>query len=309
MARLKPTSPCANIRNAISGLPYAECGGLMLCRSLGAAGQTRGWSALPGDTVILIGRSGVAMQLQPTGDDRWRETASVPAHNFTIRRKTCQATPYTPGWCGHGIDGRHDVSAASLRLAVCIVVAPAAGLDRAISEPGARAQALATLIIKDIPVKITTPPPIIRVANNNPDVFDSPARRRLPGRRRLRELWHGLRYRTEADEHLVVGIELLIASSSTPYLQGVTLDFVEMSQATCASFLSPYSEPESSRRYCLPVNRELPAHFSTCATATAWWWAARTATQGRTLLRAGARVDVAAPELLKASGACHIPTI
>ena len=47
----------------------------------------------------------------------------------------------------------------------------------------------------------------------------------------------------EADEHLIVnGIELLIAASSTPYLQGVTLDFVEMSPGDMRFiFIPPYS--------------------------------------------------------------------
>ncbi|MBW8305708.1 MAG: hypothetical protein K0M46_02400 [Thiobacillus sp.] len=47
----------------------------------------------------------------------------------------------------------------------------------------------------------------------------------------------------EADEQLIVnGVELLIASSSTPYLQGVTLDFVEMSPGDLRFiFIPPYS--------------------------------------------------------------------
>ena len=52
----------------------------------------------------------------------------------------------------------------------------------------------------------------------------------------------------EADEQLIVnGIAILIASSSTPYLQGVTLDFVEMSPGDLRFiFIPPYSAaPES----------------------------------------------------------------
>jgi len=47
----------------------------------------------------------------------------------------------------------------------------------------------------------------------------------------------------EADEQLIVnGIAILIASSSTPYLQGVTLDFVEMSPGDLRFiFIPPYS--------------------------------------------------------------------
>ena len=75
------------IRGAIeSGLPtYAECGGLMyLSRSLSWQGQTRQMvGVVPGDTVMHarpVGR-GYA-RLQPTGDDRWQETAPIPAHEF-----------------------------------------------------------------------------------------------------------------------------------------------------------------------------------------------------------------------------------
>ena len=54
----------------------------------------------------------------------------------------------------------------------------------------------------------------------------------------------------EADEQLIVnGIQLLISQPSTPYLQGVTLDFVEMAPGDMRYiFIPPYSaepEPES----------------------------------------------------------------
>jgi iron-sulfur cluster assembly protein len=51
----------------------------------------------------------------------------------------------------------------------------------------------------------------------------------------------------EADEQLIVnGIQLLISMPSTPFLQGVTLDFVEMSPGDMRYiFIPPYSaEPE-----------------------------------------------------------------
>lgn len=88
----------------------------------------------------------------------------------------------------------------------------------------------------------------IRVANNNPDVFDMILRvaayQEADG-----SVNFGMGFDTEreADEHLVVnGIQLLVAPQSTPYLQGVTLDFVEMSPGDMRFiFIPPYSaEPE-----------------------------------------------------------------
>jgi len=84
----------------------------------------------------------------------------------------------------------------------------------------------------------------IRVANNNPDVFDMILRvaayQEDDG---SANFGMGFDQEREADEHLVVnGIELLIAASSTPYLQGVTLDFVEMSPGDMRFiFIPPYS--------------------------------------------------------------------
>ncbi len=104
------------IRGAIeSGLPtYAECGGLMyLSKSLSWQGQTRDMvGVVPGDTVMHerpVGR-GYA-RLQPTGDDRWRETASIPAHEFHY--SSLENLPDDSMYAyrvtrGHGIDGRHD---------------------------------------------------------------------------------------------------------------------------------------------------------------------------------------------------------
>ncbi len=104
------------IRGAIeAGLPtYAECGGLMyLSKSLGWQGQTRDMvGVVPGDTVMHerpVGR-GYA-RLQPTGDDRWRETASIPAHEFHY--SSLENLPDDSMYAyrvtrGHGIDGRHD---------------------------------------------------------------------------------------------------------------------------------------------------------------------------------------------------------
>jgi iron-sulfur cluster assembly protein len=88
----------------------------------------------------------------------------------------------------------------------------------------------------------------IRVANNNPDVFDMILRVAA-----YQEDDGGVNYgmgfdqEREADEHLVInGIELLIAASSTPFLQGVTLDFVEMTPGDLRFiFIPPYSAEDS----------------------------------------------------------------
>ena len=89
----------------------------------------------------------------------------------------------------------------------------------------------------------------IRVANNNPDVFDLILRVAA-----YQEDDGGVNYgmgfdtEREADEHLVInGIEVLIAASSTPYLQGVTLDFVEMGPGDLRFiFIPPYSVEDAS---------------------------------------------------------------
>lgn len=106
----------ASIHDAIdAGLPaYAECGGLMyLSRSLAWQGQTRQMvGAVPGDTVMHdrpVGR-GYA-QLEPTGDDRWRESHSIPAHEFHY--SSLENLPPDSIFAyrvtrGHGIDGVHD---------------------------------------------------------------------------------------------------------------------------------------------------------------------------------------------------------
>jgi iron-sulfur cluster assembly protein len=89
----------------------------------------------------------------------------------------------------------------------------------------------------------------IRVAHNNPDVFEM-VLRIAAYQEDNGDVNYGMGFdlEREADEHLVVnGIALLIAAPSTPYLQGVTLDFVEMSPGDMRFiFIPPYSaEPES----------------------------------------------------------------
>ncbi|HQT29870.1 MAG TPA: iron-sulfur cluster biosynthesis family protein [Thiobacillus sp.] len=89
----------------------------------------------------------------------------------------------------------------------------------------------------------------IRVANNNPDVFDLILRvaayQEDDG---TVNYGMGFDIEREADEHVVVnGIQLLIAASSTPYLQGVTLDFVEMQPGDLRFiFIPPYSAEETT---------------------------------------------------------------
>ena len=104
------------IRSAIeAGLPtYAECGGLMyLSKSLNWQGQTRQMVGLvPGDTVMHerpVGR-GYA-NLQPTGNDRWQETESIPAHEFhysSLENLPADSIYAYQVKRGHGIDGQHD---------------------------------------------------------------------------------------------------------------------------------------------------------------------------------------------------------
>jgi len=117
MAELEAnTALRSQIRAAIEGgLPtYAECGGLMyLSRSLSWQGQTRVMvGVVPGDTVMHerpVGR-GYA-RLQPTDDDRWQETVSIPAHEFhysSLENLPADSIYAYQVTRGHGIDGRHD---------------------------------------------------------------------------------------------------------------------------------------------------------------------------------------------------------
>jgi cobyrinic acid a,c-diamide synthase len=106
----------ANVRNAVeAGLPtYAECGGLMyLSKSISWKGKMREMvGVVPGDTVMHerpVGR-GYA-RLQPTGDDRWRESASIPAHEFhysSLENLPADSMYAYQVTRGHGIDGEHD---------------------------------------------------------------------------------------------------------------------------------------------------------------------------------------------------------
>ena len=106
----------ADIRRRIeAGLPtYAECGGLMyLSRSLEYQGHRRDMvGVVPGDTRMHarpVGR-GYA-RLQPTGDDRWGESAVIPAHEFhysSLDNLPAGARYAYKVLRGHGIDGAHD---------------------------------------------------------------------------------------------------------------------------------------------------------------------------------------------------------
>jgi iron-sulfur cluster assembly protein len=88
----------------------------------------------------------------------------------------------------------------------------------------------------------------IRAANNNPDVFEL-ILRVAAYQEDDGAVNYGMGFDTEreADEHLVVnGIEILIAASSTPYLQGVTLDFVELNPGDMRFiFIPPYSAEDT----------------------------------------------------------------
>ena len=105
-----------HLREAIeAGLPtYAECGGLMyLSRSLTWRGKTRQMvGVVPGETVMHerpVGR-GYA-RLQPTGNDRWQESASIPAHEFhysSLENLPADSIYAYEVTRGHGIDGQHD---------------------------------------------------------------------------------------------------------------------------------------------------------------------------------------------------------
>ncbi|MEQ1662915.1 MAG: iron-sulfur cluster biosynthesis family protein [Thiobacillus sp.] len=88
----------------------------------------------------------------------------------------------------------------------------------------------------------------IRAANNNPDMFELILR--VAGYQEddgSVNYGMGFDIEREADEHLVInGIQVLIAASSTPYLQGVTLDFVEMTPGDLRFiFIPPFSAEDT----------------------------------------------------------------
>jgi iron-sulfur cluster assembly protein len=89
----------------------------------------------------------------------------------------------------------------------------------------------------------------IRVAANNPDVFDM-VLRVAAYQEDDGSVNYGMGFdqEREADEQLICnGIQILIAASSTPYLQGVTLDFVEMKPGDMRFiFIPPYSSESES---------------------------------------------------------------
>ncbi|HEY9097499.1 MAG TPA: cobyrinate a,c-diamide synthase [Thiobacillus sp.] len=105
-----------SIKQAIeAGLPaYAECGGLMyLSRSLSWQGRTCEMvGVVPGDTLMHdrpVGRGYAS--LLPTGEDRWQETHSIPAHEFhysSLENLPADSIYAYQMKRGHGIDGQHD---------------------------------------------------------------------------------------------------------------------------------------------------------------------------------------------------------
>lgn len=88
----------------------------------------------------------------------------------------------------------------------------------------------------------------IRAVSNNPDVYGMALRvaayQEDDGNVNYAM---GFDHEREADEQLICnGVEILIAVSSTPYLQGVTLDFVEMNPGDMRFiFIPPFSAAES----------------------------------------------------------------
>lgn len=97
------------------GLPtYAECGGLMyLAKSIHWKNQTRQMvGSVPGEVVMHdrpVGR-GYA-RLQPTGQEGWKESAEIPAHEFhysSLENLPSDASYAYQVTRGHGIDGAHD---------------------------------------------------------------------------------------------------------------------------------------------------------------------------------------------------------
>lgn len=84
----------------------------------------------------------------------------------------------------------------------------------------------------------------IRAVSNNPDVFGMALRvAAYQEEDGSVNYAMGFDHEREADEQLVCNkIEVLIAASSTPYLQGVTLDYVEMNPGDMRFiFIPPYS--------------------------------------------------------------------
>ena len=86
---------------------------MYLSKSLNWQGQTRQMvGVVPGDTVMHerpVGR-GYA-RLQPTGDDRWQESAPIPAHEFhysSLENLPADSIYAYQVMRGHGIDGQHD---------------------------------------------------------------------------------------------------------------------------------------------------------------------------------------------------------
>ena len=99
-------------------------------------------------------------------------------------------------------------------------------------------------------IKITDPAAEqIRAVSNNPDVYGMALRvaayQEDDGSVNYAM---GFDHEREADEQLICnGVEVLIAASSTPYLQGVTLDFVEMNPGDLRFiFIPPFSVEDES---------------------------------------------------------------
>ena len=88
----------------------------------------------------------------------------------------------------------------------------------------------------------------IKIAANNPDAENMILR---VAAKRMNDdsitFGMGFDQEREADEQVIVnGVELLIAKTSLPFIQGVTLDFVEMEPGDIRFIFIPPNSPQAS---------------------------------------------------------------
>ena len=88
----------------------------------------------------------------------------------------------------------------------------------------------------------------IKIAANNPDAENMILR---VAAKRMNDdsitFGMGFDQEREADEHVIVnGVELLIAKTSLPFIQGVTLDFVEMEPGDIRFIFIPPNSPQAN---------------------------------------------------------------
>ena len=88
----------------------------------------------------------------------------------------------------------------------------------------------------------------IKIAANNPDAENMILR---VAAKRMNDdsitFGMGFDQEREADEQVIVnGVELLIAKTSLPFIQGVTLDFVEMEAGDMRFIFIPPNSPQAN---------------------------------------------------------------